>query len=172
MKRTKTTLLTTVVLSIALTSVFVIDFNEDTTNSVAQTIPSFSAEAAPSGIHHEIEMEAVKMPDGMYAYRLVNYATSDGRDLVDEGVYKTKPTIPGPTLVFTEGDSVDLILRNSACDDFVIGDVGNSENSYVGIHVHGVHYDISDDATYGRVNMDGTSAAACNETVDYHWDVG
>ena len=174
MKRTTTILITTVILSIALTSVFAIDFNKNDSDLVTQTtpIPSFSAEAAPSGIHHEIGMEAVKMPDGMYAYRMVSYTTSDGRNLVEEGVYKTKPSIPGPTLVFTEGDSVDLTLTNNACDDFVVDDVGNNENSYVGIHVHGVHYDISDDATYGRVNMSGTSAAACNQDVHYHWGVG
>jgi len=170
MKRTETILITTVILSIALTSVFALDFNDDT-NSVTQAIP-FSAEAHEVGTHHEIQMEAVKMPDGMYAYRMVSYTTSEGDDLVASGVYKTKPSIPGPTLVFTEGDSVDLTLTNKACDDFVIGDAGNNENSYVGIHVHGVHYDISDDATYGRVNMDGTSAASCSIPVEYHWDVG
>jgi len=184
MKRTNAMLITTVILSIVLTSVFAIDFDDTTTdNLITQSIPSFSAEAhlaGDLGIHHDITMEAVKMPDGMYAYRMVSYTTSDGKDLVissdnpvqENGIYTTKPSIPGPTLVFTEEDTVDLKLINNACDDFVIGDVGDNENSHVGIHVHGVHYDISDDATYGRMNMNGNSAATCDTPVNYHWDVG
>lgn len=171
MKRINAMLITTVILSIALTSVFTFDFNDKTDNLTIQAVPSFSAEAHESGIHHDIEMEAVKMPDGMYAYRMVSY-DKGGVDLVKGGIYDTDPSIPGPTLVFTEGDSVDLKLVNNACDDFVIGDVGDHENSHVGIHVHGVHYDISDDATYGRMNMNGNSAATCDTPFNYHWDVG
>ncbi|MEJ2261421.1 MAG: copper oxidase, partial [Nitrosopumilaceae archaeon] len=150
-------------------------------------LPFFYAEADKEkghSVHHDIEMEAVKMPDGMYAYRMVNYNTSDGRDLIihsnnpnpSDGIYTTKPSIPGPTLVFTEGDTVQLTLHNNACDDFVVDTLspnyaGENENSLVGVHVHGVHYDISDDATYGRVNMNGNSAASCNSSVVYDWDV-
>jgi DNA-binding beta-propeller fold protein YncE/plastocyanin len=183
MNRAQTILLTTVVLSFALTSVFVIDFNNISleTNST-DYLPFFYAEAdkpEKSSINHDIVMEAVKMPDGMYAYRMVSYETSDGRDLVihsensnpSDGVYSTKPSIPGPTLVFTEGDTVNLKLNNNACDDFTIGANGGNENSLVGVHVHGVHYDIKDDATYGRMNMNGNSAASCGSFVDYFWDV-
>jgi DNA-binding beta-propeller fold protein YncE/plastocyanin len=171
-------------LSIALTSVFAIDFNEQSIEtSSTQGLPSFFAEAGPSGVHHEIVMQAVKMPDGMYAYQMLEY-TIGSKDLVihkdnpvpSNGVYTTKPQIPGPTLVFTEGDSVDLTLWNYACDDFVIGDTGflptENENSLVGIHVHGVHYDITDDASYNRMNMNGNSAASCNSSVNYDWEVG
>ncbi len=45
----------------------------------------------------------------------------------------------------------------------------NSETSLLGIHVHGVHYDISDDATYSRVNMVESSAATCGDSVEYNW---
>ncbi len=55
MKRTQIMILTTVILSIALTSVFTINFNDKTTDNLTiQTIPSFSAEAADSGTHHTI----------------------------------------------------------------------------------------------------------------------
>ncbi len=119
------------------------------------------------------------MPDGMYAYRMVSY-DRDGTDLVDNGTYDTDPSIPGPTLIFNEGDSVDLNLYNNACEsNFVDGSAPSisgietfAENFLVGVHVHGVHYDISDDATYGRVNMAENSAAECGNDVDYHWDVG
>jgi DNA-binding beta-propeller fold protein YncE/plastocyanin len=179
MKRTKTILMTTVMLSIALTSVFAINF-DITSNSLesSQALPPFFAEAdTDTGIHHTIKMQAVKMPDGMYAYQMLEYTTSDGKDLVihpdnpipTNGVYSTKPSIPGPTLIFEEGDTVSLTLRNNACDDFVIGEAGENENSLVGIHVHGVHYDVGDDATYDRVNMNGNSAASCNEEFTYHW---
>ncbi|MDH3341612.1 MAG: multicopper oxidase domain-containing protein [Nitrosopumilus sp.] len=175
MKRTQITLLTTVILSIALISVFAVDFgnNDSATNSV---IP-FAAEAENSGTEHFIEMEAVKMPDGMYAYKMVSYKLDlerDGEndaDLVADGTFDTDPSIPGPTLVFTEGDTAHVKLTNNACDDFVIGDAGENENSLVGIHVHGVHYAITDDATYGRMNMNGNSAASCSNTVDYTWQV-
>jgi FtsP/CotA-like multicopper oxidase with cupredoxin domain/plastocyanin len=174
MNRAQTILLTTVILSIALTSVFGVDFSDISLEANSTDyLPFFYAQAGPDlePIHHTIEMQAVKMPDGMYAYQMLSYETSDGRDLVDEGIYTTKPTIPGPTLVFTENDIVDLKLYNNACDDFVIGEAGPNENSLVGVHVHGVHYDIKDDATYARVNMNENSAAECDGFVDYFWSI-
>ena len=173
MKRTQIMILTTVILSIALTSVFTLDFNDKTTDNLTiQTIPSFSAEAADSGTHHTIEMEAVKMPDGMYAYKMVSYVLG-GVDLVATGVYDTDPSIPGPTIVMTEGDSADITFTNNACDEnFVDGGVGAAENFFIGMHTHGVHYDISDDATYERVNGAETSAAECGSSVEYKWDAG
>jgi DNA-binding beta-propeller fold protein YncE/plastocyanin len=166
-------ILTTVILSITLASVFTIDFAEtDAMTYKNADIPLIAADAAPSGKTHTIEMEAVKMPDGMYAYRMVSYDL-DGVDLVDTGVYDTDPSIPGPTIVMTEGDSADIKLINNACDEnFVDGGVGVAENIYVGMHTHGVHYDISDDATYKRVNGAETSAAECGSYVEYKWDAG
>jgi hypothetical protein len=86
MKRTQTILITTVILSIALTSVFAIDFKDVSLETTSTNyLPFFYAEADKekgNSIHHDIQMEAVKMPDGMYAYRMVNYTTSDGRDLI------------------------------------------------------------------------------------------
>jgi FtsP/CotA-like multicopper oxidase with cupredoxin domain len=184
MNRAQTILLTTVVLSIALTSIFAIDFDNNSIgpNSL-ETLPFFAQADKPEvdkePIHHTITMQAVKMPDGMYAYAMVSYTTSDNRDLVDhpdnenpsDAVYSTKPSIPGPTLVFTERDTVSLTLQNNACDDFVVDDLGAIENSLVGVHVHGVHYDIQKDATYDRMNMNGDSAAACGKSFDYFWAV-
>jgi hypothetical protein len=180
MKRTKTILTTTILLSFALTSVFALDFDNNSigTNSV-ESLPFFAQADKPDKepIHHTITMQAVKMPDGMYAYGMVSYITSDGKDLVDhpdnenpsDAVYSTKPSIPGPTLVFTERDTVSLTLENNACDDFVESGLGAIENSLVGVHVHGVHYDIANDATYDRMNMNGDSAAKCNESFEYFW---
>ena len=135
---------------------------------------------ADMGDTHEIEMEAVKMPDGMYAYRMVSYTINQGQELVGK-MYDGKPSIPGPTIILTEGDHASVSLTNNACgDDFVAGPpspldalVGPlptySETSLLGIHVHGVHYDITDDASYARMNMAENAAAACGGTVEYSW---
>ena len=167
-------ILTTVILSITLTSVFTINFAEtNVTQYHDAVIPLLAAEAQTSpGKSHTIEMEAVKMLDGMYAYRMVSYDL-DGTDLVATGVFDTDPSIPGPTIVMDEYDTADITLTNNACDEnFVNGGVGSAENFYVGIHTHGVHYDISDDATYDRMNMAETGAADCNSSVNYKWSAG
>jgi hypothetical protein len=179
MKRTQTILITTVILSIALTSVFALDYENNNTTTVDETIPFAYAGAVST---HSLTMEAVAMPDGLYAYRMVEYRINDGDgygpDLV--GVkYSHKPSIPGPTIMLTEGDTANVTLINSACDEtFVDGPTYPepydglptfSETSLVGIHVHGVHYDISDDATYARMNMDESSGAECGSTVSYTW---
>ena len=167
-------ILTTVILSITLTSVFTINFAEtNVTQYNDPVIPLLAAEAQTSpGKSHTIEMESVKMPDGMYAYRMVSYDL-DGTDLVATGVFDTDPSIPGPTIVMDEYDTADITLTNNACDEnFVNGGVGSAENFYVGMHTHGVHYDISDDATYDRMNMAETGAADCNSSVNYRWSAG
>ncbi|WP_237737682.1 multicopper oxidase domain-containing protein [Candidatus Nitrosopumilus sediminis] len=173
MKRTQIMILTTVILSITLASVFTINFEKtDTTTYENVDVPLFAAEALPNGAHHTIKMEAVKMPDGMYAYRMVEYDL-DGSDLVANGIFDTDPSIPGPTIVMTEGDTANITLTNKACDEnFVDGGVGSAETFFIGMHTHGVHYDISDDATYDRVNGAETSAAECNSSVEYTWDAG
>jgi FtsP/CotA-like multicopper oxidase with cupredoxin domain len=164
------------IIAISMVGFFTLNESDSTTAlSVQNTIPT--AEAA-SHTTHTIEMEAVSMPDGMYAYRMVNYVLEpNGKDpvnLVTTGVYTTKPTIPGPTIVLTEGDTVTLTLKNNACDSkFLEGTVGPAEIFNVGVHVHGVHYDITDDATYERMNMGGElSSASCGEEITYQWDAG
>jgi DNA-binding beta-propeller fold protein YncE/plastocyanin len=163
-------------LSIALTSVFAIDYQKDTI-TFDKNIP-FAAEAT-SHYEHEIIMEAVSMPDGLYAYRMVSYLDSDKTELVGS-VYSSDPSIPGPTIMLTEGDLAKVTLINNACDDtFVDGpphpllgenmNFTRSETSMLGIHVHGVHYDIKDDASYGRMNMNGDSGALCNQSITYEW---
>ncbi|QUC65612.1 multicopper oxidase domain-containing protein [Nitrosopumilus sp. K4] len=167
------TLLTTVILSIALTSVFAVDFNTTQTTSIDTQLP-FEAQADEHTIHN-IVMEAVAMPDGMYAYRMVSYNIDGGDDLVGTQ-YSGKPSIPGPTIIMTEGDEANVTLINNACDtNFVdgpshpLGVPTFSETSMLGIHVHGVHYDIHDDATYSRVNMAESSGATCGDTIEYNW---
>ncbi len=180
MKRTNTMIMTTVILSIALTSVFAFEFDTNDNLSINNNDIPFAAEAL-SNNHHKITMEAVAMPDGMYAYRMVSYVIEnegvDGPDLVGSQ-YTDKPSIPGPTIIMTEGDTATVTLFNDACDDnFVNGPEHPlnpllpefSETSLLGMHVHGVHYDITDDASYARMNMQESSGAMCGESIEYKW---
>ena len=165
-------ILAVTVLTLALAGVVTYDFNTTHDTQAQGVAPSLAAYADTSA-SHEIWMEAVMMPDGMYAYRLAAYEI-DSVSVIDR--FSTKPSIPGPTLVFTEGDTATVHLTNLACkDNYIIGENGPNENSYLGIHVHGVHYSIEDDASYQRMHMTGTtaeSAASCGETVTYSWDAG
>ena len=179
MKRTNTMIMTTVILSIALTSVFAFEFDTNDNLSINSNDIPFAAEAL-SDNHHKITMEAVAMPDGMYAYRMVSYIIEndgvDGPDLVGSQ-YTDKPSIPGPTIIMTEGDSATVTLFNDACDNnFVDGPEHPltplptfSETSLLGMHVHGVHYDIKDDASYARMNMQESSGAICGDSIEYKW---
>ena len=177
-KRTQLMTITIAIMSVAL----IASFSYDASKSKIQSNPITSkilAEAV-SGDTHNIEMEAVKMPDGMYAYRMVSYTIGPGQELVGK-VYTDKPTIPGPTIMMKEGDEAFVTLTNSACEenfvdgptsplDALVGPLPTfSETSLLGIHAHGVHYDISDDATYGRMNMAESSAATCGDSIEYHW---
>ncbi|MCV0401493.1 MAG: multicopper oxidase domain-containing protein [Nitrosopumilus sp.] len=169
-------IMTTVILSIALTSVFAFEFENNNADSLQTNIPL--AAVADSGDHHNITMEAVAMPDGMYAYRMASYNIDGGEELVNVR-YSDKPSIPGPTIIMTEGDSATITLINSACENnFVdgpnhpLGVPTFSETSMIGMHVHGVHYDIGDDATYQRMNMNDAEdleGAICGEDVTYEW---
>jgi DNA-binding beta-propeller fold protein YncE len=164
---------------IAIAAISVVGFVtlNETDSITNQSISTFGLPTAQAGTGnlHTISMEAVAMPDGMYAYRMISYEISGDvtKNLVADGTYSTKPSIPGPTIVLTEGDHATVTLTNNACgSNFLEGDVGPAEIFNVGMHVHGVHYDISDDATYDRVNMSETSAATCGESIVYDWNAG
>jgi FtsP/CotA-like multicopper oxidase with cupredoxin domain/DNA-binding beta-propeller fold protein YncE/plastocyanin len=180
MKRTQTILITTVILSMALTSVFALDYTEQEITSMNSSLPFAEATVVDT---HSLTMEAVAMPDGMYAYRMVSYKINNGPDLVGTH-YSDKPSIPGPTIILNEGDKAIVQLINSACKDTFIDGPGHpldpspigplatfSETSMLGIHVHGVHYDISDDATYPRMNMsqEQYAGALCDDDITYEW---
>lgn len=128
------------------------------------------AEAASST--HQITIEAVEMPDGMFAYRMVEHLV-DGDDITNQ--YSPKPSIPGPTIVMTVGDDAFVTLVNSvSCDMFPDDIVGDGREvpsiAKIGIHVHGVHYMIDSDGTPKMVNKIADQAAACGgESITYHW---
>ena len=165
--------------SVALIASFSSQSETEVQSDLLPSADSMFAEAQMRDMH-SIQMEAVKMPDDMYAYRMVSYTINGGDELVGK-VYSDKPSIPGPTIIMNEGDEARVSLINSACEDnFVDGPTSPldalvgplptySETSLVGIHVHGVHYDITDDASYSRSNMANTGAAGCGQTIEYTW---
>ena len=58
-----------------------------------------------NGAKHRIEMIAEETEDGLLAYRMVEHQV-DGVDITSR--YNAQATIPGPTIVLTEGDTVRL----------------------------------------------------------------
>ena len=130
------------------------------------------------GRTHDIKLEAVEMPDGMFAYRMAEHKV-DGKDITD--LYSSKPSIPGPTIVLRLGDEADVTLINKVtCDNFPDEFTTGRETpslAKIGVHVHGVHYDIESDGTPQSVHMNpiGDEAAPCDDgtpgtnTFTYHW---
>src|ERR687898_3355071 len=83
---------------------------------------------------HEIKMAAVLLPDGHQAYKMLEYKIIDKQNNNTEDItsrYTNLPTIPGPTLVMTEGDEARLTLAN---------EIGHGR---VSLHTHGAHYEIT-----------------------------
>ena len=141
-----------------------------------------SAEAAGGfDVHHNIEMSAVELPDGLYAYKMDSHeiVVNDGTPFdVTENRYGStdpKPSIPGPTIVINEGESVTVTLTNNvSCDKLPQSNVAGYEmyNGKIGIHVHGVHYLAEDDSTQAIMNPASASASAnCGGGIaDFEWE--
>jgi DNA-binding beta-propeller fold protein YncE/plastocyanin len=129
------------------------------------------------GSSHEVVLEAVELPDGLYAYRMKSHRI-DGRDVTSTRYgANSKPSIPGPTIVLTEGDAVKLTLINKvSCDRLPDKFTGGRETpgrAAIGVHVHGVHYKIESDGTPKDVNMMRTQAAPCDGgAYTYEWNAG
>jgi len=143
-------------------------FNE--LDNEALTIEKFTSTLQPAvatldGVTHDIEIHAVELPDGLFAYRMESHTIDDGEvvDVTDIRYASKKASIPGPTLIFTEGDIVHVRLVNDVpCENFpdiVDGSPETPNISRIGIHPHGVHYDITDDGTpmrtYGQISEHG-----------------
>ncbi len=114
-----------------------------------------------TGVIHNIQMRAVALPSGQLAYQMVKHSTKSGsgrtKDITDK--YSSEPTIPGPTIVLTEGDTAEITLEHGIADS----------NSPVSLHVHGVHYDIKSDGTMKAMNKAIDSAAFPNKPYTYKW---
>jgi len=92
----------------------------------------------------------------MLEYKIVNDDTNDETDVTSN--YSSDPTIPGPTIVLTEGDKVELTLTNN------IGFGG------VSVHTHGVHYLIASDGTLQVTNNFDDEMATTGSDYTYFWE--
>ena len=108
---------------------------------------------------HEIEMAAVELPDGHTAYKMLEYKIIDKQNQTKDitSRYSTLPTIPGPTLIMTEGDKARLTLVN---------EIGRGA---VSLHTHGVHYTITSDGSLKMSNRVSDQGATPNESYTYVW---
>ncbi|MDQ3970830.1 MAG: multicopper oxidase domain-containing protein [Thermoproteota archaeon] len=112
--------------------------------------------------HHEIEIVAEELPDGQIAYRIIKFITTDinNRTIDITPTYSSKPTIPGPTLIFQEGDTVRVTLFN------------NIGWGMISIHPHGIHYNITSDGTLAAVNGVSDQGATPGNPITYQWAAG
>ena len=136
-----------------------------TQNSAPQSSDNIVPTAfAASGLTHNIVMSAEPVGNaGLMAYRMVSYQTVDGKghstDITSK--FPNGPTIPGPTIVITEGDQVFLTLQDNLGPD-----------TQVGVHVHGVHYNNQSDATRAQINNIRDESATTGHPYTYHWVAG
>jgi FtsP/CotA-like multicopper oxidase with cupredoxin domain len=120
------------------------------------------ANSKKHGSHHRIEMIAEEIRDGLLAYRMVEHQV-DGANITSR--YSKEPTIPGPTIVLSEGDTVRLTIRNG---------VTVSPDQQISVHVHGVHYTILSDGTLkiiNRIEDEGAYPDHGGRFYTYLWDV-
>ena len=109
---------------------------------------------------HEIKMAGVLLPDGHQAYKMLEYKIIDIQNNNTEDItsrYTNLPTIPGPTLVMTEGDEARLTLVN---------EIGHG---LVSLHTHGAHYKITSDGTLKMTNLVEDEAASPQDPYTYVW---
>lgn len=100
---------------------------------------------------HEIKLAALLLPDGHQAYKMLEYKVIDKQNNNTEDItsrYSNLPTIPGPTLVMTEGDQARITLVN---------EIGHG---LVSLHTHGAHYEITSDGTLKMTNLVEDEAAS------------
>jgi FtsP/CotA-like multicopper oxidase with cupredoxin domain len=120
-----------------------------------------AANVAFAGEHHLITLKASALPSGQLAYEMVSHKirSADGKEREVTGKYAQGPTIPGPTLVLTEGDDAEVTLEHGFADS----------PQPVSIHVHGVHYKIDSDGTMKLLNGVADEAAFPGKPYTYKW---
>jgi len=124
------------------------------------------ADAVPGGIHR-ITMAAERLDNGLLAYKMEKYTFQAVGSKATEnfaGRYSSKATIPGPTIVLTEGDEVHLTIKNKIKD--------SGPNEMVSVHVHGVHYDRESDGTLMHINGFKDEGATPKDSYTVDWIAG
>jgi len=159
--------------------------------NIGSAIPPVVAQSNENGnpvypypVLHKIEMSVQKIEkpgDDLFGYQLDKHEIFDPKngemlnDITDR--YTKGPTIPGPTLMFEEGDSVELTLTNPGKSMNGICNTNPSpENTgalgRVSIHVHGIHYSIASDGTLGILNGLRDEGVCPGESIKYHYTAG
>lgn len=126
---------------------------------IAQTSQNNLTSDNPFPKLHEIKMAAVELPDGHTAYKMLEYKIIDKENQTKDitSRYSNLPTIPGPTLIMTEGDKARLTLVN---------EIGRGA---VSLHTHGVHYTITSDGSLKMSNKVSDQGATPSESYTYVW---
>lgn len=126
---------------------------------IAQTSQNNLTSENPSPKIHEIKMAGVELPDGHQAYKMLEYKVIDKENRTQDitSRYNNLPTIPGPTIVMTEGDQARLTLVN---------EIGRGS---VSLHTHGVHYEITSDGTLKMTNRVIDQGATPQQSYTYVW---
>ncbi len=110
---------------------------------------------------HYIKLRAVRLPSGMLAYQMVSHQVEreEGgkEDLTAQ--YAREATIPGPTIILTEGDTAYVTLEHGI----------EGSNDPVSLHVHGVHYEFKSDGTTKILNGQVDSVAYPGRPYTYKW---
>ena len=119
---------------------------------------------------HTIKMEAKRLPGGYLAYRMIEHCILEHgsldpcEDVTADRYNTTEATMPGPTIVVTEEDEIEIELF------YAITNPENPAQEHVSLHVHGVHYDILSDGTLKYINMVKDESAIPVMSYMYRWD--
>ena len=120
-----------------------------------------TAEASDHTIHH-VTITTKELATGDLAYQMVSHIIEDPITVmtdVTEQRYGPNPIpqIPGPTLIMTQGDEMEITLINEIGRDCV------------SMHVHGVYYPIESDGTLKITNNVVDSCATVGQPFVYNW---
>ena len=152
-----------IVIGLVLTfqSLYILPVIAQTTNTTTTTTSANKLNSENNSPKiHEIKMAGVLLPDGHQAYKMLEYKIIDKQNNNTQDItsrYSKLPTIPGPTIVMTEGDQARLTLVN---------EIGYGQ---VSLHTHGAHYEITSDGTLKMTNLVRDQGATPQEPYTYVW---
>lgn len=129
---------------------------------IGALILTFSVHAETDmGKKHLITLRAVSLDSGQLAYQMVSHKIHAGSGKVEDitNRYSPEPSIPGPAIVMTEGDTAEVTLEHGI----------KGSNDPVSLHVHGAHYKIDSDGTMKMLNHVSDQAAFPGKPYTYKW---
>jgi FtsP/CotA-like multicopper oxidase with cupredoxin domain len=115
-------------------------------------------------------MEAKRLPGGYLAYRMMEHCILEHgsldpcEDVTADRYDTSEATMPGPTIVVTEEDEIEIELF------YAISNPEDPTQEHVSLHVHGVHYDILSDGTLKYINLVKDESAIPVMSYIYRWD--